>query len=398
MKKNQLFQLLILIFIAFSCGEDNETPNGLSLEKVSGFVQKGPYLNGTSVTIYELSEDLLATGKNFPSQILDNKGTFEIKNIDLSSKYVLLKADGFYFNEVDNASSTAQLTLLALSDLTNKTSLNLNVLSTLEKDRVEYLITNGKSFAEAKEQAQSEILDIFEISKANMTESEELDISKPGDDNAILLAVSVILQGYLSVADLSELLANISIDIREDGVLNSQTLGTMLINNARALKLEQIRNNIEARYETFGIEVTVSDFEKYVNQFIDNTGFVFSNFIEYPESGKNGLNILDRAKTEYTAGNYSMKAVLPEGSNLKVKISGQNWFFPAFQDNTGWEYSDWDFSDNSRVFISNRTGDIDFRIRLESFQDSTWSNQTKIYVFENGANEPTWQKVINVSK
>lgn len=42
MKKNQLFQLLILIFIAFSCGEDNETPKGLSLEKVSGFVQKGP--------------------------------------------------------------------------------------------------------------------------------------------------------------------------------------------------------------------------------------------------------------------------------------------------------------------------------------------------------------------
>lgn len=231
-----------------------------------------------------------------------------------------------------------------------------------------------------------------------MTESEELDISKSSDDHAILLAVSVILQGYLSVADLSELLANISTDIREDGVLNSQTLGTMLINNARGLNLEQIRNNIEGRYETLGIEVTVSDFEKYVNQFIDNTTFVFTNFIEYPESGKNGLNILDKAKTEYAAGNYSMKAVLPEGSNLKVKISGQNWFFPAFQDNTGWEYSDWDFSDNSRVFTSTRTGDIDFRIMFESIQDSTWSNLVKIFVFENGDIEPTWQKEIAVSK
>lgn len=398
MKKNQLFQLLILIFIAFSCGEDNETPKGLSLEKVSGFVQKGPYLNGTSVTIYELSEDLLATGKNFPSQILDNKGTFEIKNIDLSSKYVLLKADGFYFNEVDNASSTAQLTLLALSDLINKSSLNLNVLSTLEKDRVEYLITNGKSFTDAKEQAQSEILDIFEISKTNMTESEELDISKPGDDNAILLAVSVILQGYLSVADLSELLANISTDIREDGVLNSQALGTMLINNARGLKLEQIRNNIEARYETLGIEVTISDFEKYVNQFIDNTGFEFTNFIEYPESGVSGLNILDKTKTSYTDGTYSLKAILPEGNSLKVKISGMNWFYSPFQENTGWEFSDWNNSDSSRIFTSIRTGEIDFKIRLESFQDSTWSNQIKIYAFENGTNEPTWKKVITVSK
>lgn len=398
MKKNQLFQFLILIFIAFSCGEENETPKGLSLEKVSGFVQKGPYLNGTSVTIYELSTDLQATGKNFPSQILDNKGTFEIKNIDLSSEYVLLKADGFYFNEVDNSSSTAQLTLLALSDLTSKTSLNLNVLSTLEKDRVEYLITTGKSFTETKEQAQSEILDIFEISKTNMTVSEVLDISKPGDDNAILLAVSVILQGYLSVADLSELLANISTDIREDGVLNSQALGTMLINNARGLKLEQIRDNIEARYKTVGLEITVSEFEKYVNQFIANTGFLFTNYIEYPESGVNGLNILDKAKTSYTDGTYSLKAILPEGNSLKVKISGMNWFFSPFQENTGWSFSDWNFSDSSRIFTNSRIGEIDFKIRLESFQDSTWSNKTKIFVFENGAIEATWQKVITVGK
>lgn len=398
MKKNQLFQLLILIFIVFSCGEDNETPKGLSLEKVSGFVQKGPYLNGTSVTIYELSEDLLATGKNFPSQILDNKGTFEIKNIDLSSQFVELKADGFYFNEVDNASSVAQLTLFALSDLTNKTSLNVNVLSTLEKGRVEYLITNGKSFAEAKEQAQSEILDIFEISKADMTESEELDITKPGDDNAILLAVSVILQGYLTVADLSELLANISTDIREDGILNSQTLGTILINNARGLKLEQIRKNIESRYETLGLEVSVSDFEKYVNQFIDNTSFVFTNFIEYPEAGVNGLNILDKAKTNYTDGTYSLKAILPEGNSLKVKISGMNWFFSPFQENTGWSFSDWNFSDSSRIFTNSRIGEIDFKIRFESYQDSAWSSKTKIFVFENDATAPTWTKVITVSK
>ena len=48
--------------------------------------------------------------------------------------------------------------------------------------------------------------------------SEYLDISQPGDKNAILLAISVILQGYLSVAELSELLANITTDIREDGL------------------------------------------------------------------------------------------------------------------------------------------------------------------------------------
>lgn len=137
MKKNLLFQLLILIFVLFACEDDNEGEKGLSLEKVSGYVQKGPFLNGTSISISELSADLVPTGKNYPSQILDNKGTFEVKNVELASQFVELEADGFYFNEVSNANSSAQLTLFALSDLTSKTSLNVNVLSTLEKSRVE---------------------------------------------------------------------------------------------------------------------------------------------------------------------------------------------------------------------------------------------------------------------
>ncbi len=397
MKKLPLF-LLMLLLIAFSCKDDNEIPKGLTLEKVSGFVQKGPYLNGTAITVYELDEELEPTGKNYPSQILDNKGTFEVKNVDLSSQYVLLKADGFYFNEVANASSQSQLTLFALSDMTSKSSLNVNVLSTLEKGRVEYLISEGKSFAEAKKQAQSEILGIFEMSKPDMAESEELDISKPGEDNAILLAISSILQGYLSVAGLSELIANISTDIREDGVLNSQTLGTILINNARSIKPEEIRGNLESRYESLGLNVSVPDFEKYISQFIDRTEFVFTNFIVYPESGAGGLNILDKAKTEYTAGDYSMKAILPEGSSLKVKISGQNWFFPAFQEGTGWTFTDWNFADNSRIFTATRAGEVDFKVMFEAYIDSSWSNQVNIYVYENGATEPTWQKVINVSK
>jgi len=339
---------------------------------------------------------LLSTGKNYPTQILDNSGTFEIKNVELASQYIELKADGFYFNEVANSNSKTQLTLHALSDLTNKSSLNVNLLTTLEKGRVEYLLSNGSSFSNAKKQAQNEILKIFEMGKSTMTESESLDISKAGDDHAILLAISVILQGYLSVADLSELLANINTDIRTDGILNSQTLGSTLINNARGIKFDQIRKNLETRYETLGLVVKVPDFEKYITQFISNTKFVFTNFIDYPASGKNGVNILDKTKTEYPAGDYSLKAALPEGSSLKVKISGTNWMFPAFQENTGWEFTDWNDSDKSRIFSSTRIGEIDFRIRFVNFGDTVSHTKTKIFIFENDATTPTWSKEITV--
>ncbi len=395
MKYLKLFTVLGLILIAVSC-EENNNP-GLSYEKINGYIQKGPYLNGTAITISELTKDLVPTGRNFSSQILDNKGSFEIKNVELTSPYVELKADGFYFDEVNNENSTAQLTLFALSDLADKSSLNVNVLSNLEKSRVDYLVSNGSDFLAAKNQAQKEILSIFEINKDDIAPSELLDISKPGDDNAVLLAVSVILQGYLSVSDLSELLANISTDIREDGILDSKSLGTILINNARAIKPDKIRTNLEDRYETLGLELVIPEFEKFVTQFIENTEFEFTGFIKYPATGKYGLNILDREKTDYPAGTYSMKAILPEGMNLKVKISGHNWFFPVFQDNTGWEYTDWNDNDSSRIFTSTRTGEIDFEIMFESYQDSSWSNITRLFVFENEDVDPSWTKEITVN-
>ena len=48
----------------------------------------------------ELNSELFQTGKNFNTQIHDNKGSFEFKNTQLESPFVELKADGYYYNEV----------------------------------------------------------------------------------------------------------------------------------------------------------------------------------------------------------------------------------------------------------------------------------------------------------
>ena len=143
-----------------------------------------------------------------------------------------------------------------------------------------YLISNGTSFSNAKKQAQSEILKTFEIIDSDIMDSELLDITKSGDDHAILLALSVIMQGYLTVSELSELIANIGTDIREDGVLNDPGLGSILINNARTIKLNEVRANLENRYNSQELEYTIPDFEKYVNRFVDSTLFEFTGFIE----------------------------------------------------------------------------------------------------------------------
>ena len=66
---------------------------------------------------------------------------------------------GYYFNEVSGSLSTSNLSLQALADLTDSSSVNVNLMTHMEKKRVEYLMDNsGKTFAAAKTQAQTEIL------------------------------------------------------------------------------------------------------------------------------------------------------------------------------------------------------------------------------------------------
>lgn len=257
--------LLILLFIS-GCKKEDEP--AYKIDKLSGLVQKGPYINGTAITVAELDENLDPTGKTFSTQIVDNKGSFEVNNVELVSPYVEIRADGFYFDEVKGEKSAAQLTLFGLADVSDQSTINVNILTQLEKSRVKNLMGEGLSFSESKSQAQTDVLNIFGIEYEDMSSSELLDISQEDEENAILLAISLMVQGNGSVGDLTELLANINTDIREDGVLNSIILDSMLITQARSLKASEIRKNLTDRYALLGVEALISDFEKYVGNFL----------------------------------------------------------------------------------------------------------------------------------
>ncbi len=410
----KLSSLLIFLLIVSCEKDDADNPNEshpVQKEILTGFVQKGPFINGTSITVSELTSDLIQTGKTFNTQISDNKGSFELKQINLSSQFVELKADGFYFNEIIGDKSLAQLTLYALSDLTDKSSLNVNILSHLEKGRIDYLVSQGSSFNEAKKQAQKEILVIFSIDKSDMPESESLDISKDGDDNAILLAISVIMQGFRTDAELSELLANISSDIKEDGVLNSSNLGTDLINHAQLLNLPKIRENLLNRYNEMGVEATISNFEKYVQLFKDSTEFEFTSLIDYPEFSDYGENILFEDKLNLkTNTRYSLAANLPEGTELKIVLSGGLWYYEVMPNGPkNWTVSQYNENEQSQVFTSTTPGlecdlKIEFTIPHTHKSDTIGTpeeiqNDTIIVdYYENISEMPTKSKTIIIEK
>ncbi len=68
----------------------------------------------------------------------------------LESDILEIRADGFYFDEIIRETSAAQLTLYALAEIQDSISVNINILTHLEKSLIEYLINTSLSFSELK--------------------------------------------------------------------------------------------------------------------------------------------------------------------------------------------------------------------------------------------------------
>ena len=275
MQTKKVFYYLAVLAVLFTACNDLK----IKKEVFRGYAQKGPFIVGSSVTISELNANFDQTGRVYSTTISDNAGNFEQRNIELVSNYVELKVDGYFYNEViGSAGSDGLLTLYALVDIADVTSANVNVLTHLEKPRVEYLLKQGYSFSDAKQQAQREVLAIFGFNPPENS-SETLNLV----DDAKLLAVSCILQGiYVVQGHLQERMASISADIKTDGILNNMALGAKLMDNAILLTstdvyavgeptyMQHIRNHLETRYAEMGIDVTIPDFESYIHAFIDS--------------------------------------------------------------------------------------------------------------------------------
>lgn len=381
-----------------ACGGDESGGGGSTPEpktyELSGHAQKGPLVNGSTVRVAELDAALAPTGRTFDTSIEDDAGTFALPNVALTSPYVQLSADGFYFDEVRGELSSSRVVLSALADVTGATEINTNILSHLERPRVEHLIAQGQSFADAKAQAQAEILSVFAVQLPAAGPSETLNIANGSDADAALLAVSVIVQGLRTPGELSELISNMGNDLQADGTLDDPANGSALINGAVYLDTAAVRQNLEQRYADLGVAATIGDFESHVQHFIDTTPFTVTANIEYPAMGAGGPNVLDPAAT--TFGQGSMAATLPRGASLKIfmkRVGGSSdWGFnPSTKD--CWDVTTFDIDLAEQTFTIAAT-DVDRTCDMREFMVFSGA-VVQVDYFENGAMTPTFTKTVD---
>lgn len=280
------FMTLVVTVALLSCNpnnpgdgdDDEDDPVEYTL---SGYMQKGPLYNDSRLDVQGLSDSLEPDASFFYSDTIDNnEGGFSLI-AELPSRYAELIGEGNYFDEYTNRTSDDDITLRAYVDLVGDETMNLNLLTTITRDRIKKLFQQGASFTDARNQAEEEFLDAFNIAiPSSGLAFNELNIAEAGDYNAILLAVSMtILCPYVNGgADLAQWIPELTDDLKDDGQINTANM-TKLKQQAYSLcdpdVRTTVRDNLAGRYAALGVTgAVIPDFEDYIGSIDDEAPFM----------------------------------------------------------------------------------------------------------------------------
>ena len=281
---------------------------------VAGVAQKGPFVKGSDVTVQGIDcKTMKLTGEKFEGKINNDKGEFVVDSVTLSSECAVLEVSGYYMNELTGKKSAKKLTLRALTNLKDRKNVNINVLTELEYERVMNLVAGlKKSFAEAKKQAEKEVLASFNI-KGDFDEAEDLNAFEKGDGNAALLAVSVLTLATAGEAEVSERLEEYSTVIADNGSLDEDTK-TGMTNWASAAAASGSLDTIRENIESWGYADSVPAFETYVNEFAEGVIPSSSSKAVIPDSV--ALSSDGHEKSSSSKGDSGTKAGMTSSSSV----------------------------------------------------------------------------------
>ncbi len=298
--------LATLSLAAFACSESDESENYRPQNyNVSGKVEKGPFVSGSTITVQPLNAKMQPLGEMYTSTIQDNAGSFTFGSKLFNAPFAELTANGYFFNEVEGELSSGTLNLRAIVDLSDQSTIHVNILTHLKYQRVLTLVEQGRSFKEANTQAQEELFAAFGLSRYAATDASRFSIVGGNEEAAALVAVSSLLLIDRSEAGVTEYLAELCREFGQNGGFSSATLQQMEKDREKLWKcFEEIRGNIVRRYEELGMTVGVKDL-KY--------------FFDWDGDGVAGNEIVPEGE-EVTLENTRIE-VPGEGGSYRIRIT-----------------------------------------------------------------------------
>ena len=256
--------LIALSVLAVACEKNPSDEPFKGTFKVSGTVEKGPFVQGSTINMQTLDDKLHPTGKTFMGNIKDDAGTFDFGSLEFDTPYAKITATGYFFNEVTGELSKGMINLNALVDLSDKSSINVNLLTHLKSQRIHKLIDEGNTFKAAASQAQAELMGAFGLQKYAGKDVSQFSITSGTDEAAALIAVSAIIQVDRSEASMTEFISKLTNEFGANGYFSDATKQTIAgsVDKVRS-QLDAISKNIVGRYESLGKTVSVKPLKYY---------------------------------------------------------------------------------------------------------------------------------------
>jgi superoxide dismutase len=321
----------------------------LAVVEINGAVFKGSFIRGSLLNFYELDSKLNQTGRSFNTTIDDDYGNFEIKAQNLAGKLIRVVGDGFYWNEVLNENSSSRITLTALSKIDSNETVNVNVLTQLERPRVEYLYgVKGLSFVSAKTQAVTEVLKAFGFTNTGINRAEKVGVVGIGDDSKILLSISTLMQGFRTESEVTQIMSDFANDLKKDGTLDNVTIGNDLATHLYYIDTTAVLNNFKTKYKLLYNSDTVNSIDmRFIKNFQNNTTYAKDKeLIIFPD------------KSNYLVDNI-LSSKINELSSIVVGRGIRN-----AQDNIGYDIYGWNYGMTS---IINRKG---MKLKIEILDEN----------------------------
>ena len=266
--------------------------------KVVGYAQKGPFVTGANVTIVELDKSLNPTGKTYLTTIEDNSGKFTFPNVTFASSYVQIQVKGQEFDEVRGGVEFSELTLYSIADLSSTSNINVNIFTNLAEARIKTLVDSGMSFTDAKKQAETEVLKLFNLESYACGSSESLDLTKATTDGGVLLLISAIIQSNIGSNMLfQEYVTNLQTDFKDDGKINSLVLQKALATSAQVLSVDSVKSHLQKRYNDLGITISLFDIKPMLQKFLNTTTYPAILDPIFPAKVANTINLISNQDT-----------------------------------------------------------------------------------------------------
>lgn len=257
----KLYSFTLMTLISLSgcggnSGDNSTTSTNVSASKsysiTDGSFQKGPFVAGTTVTVQELDDNLMPTGASYTTTT-NSIGYFSVPQL-IKSRFVEVFANGFYYDELSFKNSTAPITLRGIVDLSKNDKLpSINILTTLQTNRLRTLKSQGLSFEQAQSSSKNAVLDVFAIPSGVVNSFNE--VSLVGDtlsDSEFLRATIAMLkvaqaQGISVEANLTSQMGLLAEDLNDDGQVNglAKQYLPLLIKEKNAIDPSYIQNNLK---------------------------------------------------------------------------------------------------------------------------------------------------------